>query len=115
MGLGPLFLARFLSHLRGDFLGTGFPGRGWVEQPGTALSIWLPARLSRGTHASLPFLQGPVQDSHRVLLHQRVEPEGAQDSYGKEASSYLKHMYVCKWVSPYGDTCRDARISFLMS
>lgn len=107
----PSFPARFLSHLRGDFLGKGFPGRAWwsgLVQPSVSGSQ---QDFPGGTHASLPFLQGPVQDSHRVLLHQRVEPEEAQDSSGKETSSHLTGLSIHTCISPYVDKCRDRYMS----
>lgn len=92
--------ARFLSHPKGDFLGKGFPGRAWVEQPGTALRVWLPVRLSRG-----PVLASPSSGSCNGLPQSAPASEGgaeeAQDSSGKEMSSHLtcSSTHTCTWVS----------------
>lgn len=78
--------ARFLSHLGGDFLGKGFPGRAWVELPGTALGVWLPGRRSRGDPSWPPLPPGPRQDSHGALLPPRVS-QRPRDSYGRETNA----------------------------
>lgn len=57
-----------------------------------------------------------VQDSHRELPHQRVEPEEAQNSYGRKQGALGRakaHSHVrLSVVSPYIDTCKGVCVSF---
>lgn len=105
--------ARFLSHLGGDFLGKGFPGRAWVELPGTALGVWLPGRLSRGDPCWPPLPPGPGQDSHRALLPRRVS-QRPRHSYGRGTSGCLTGFVALTCPSVSGDlhmyTCVGMRV-----
>ena len=119
--VGPCALpspSRFLSLLKGDFLGEGFPGRVWVEQHGTDLCL-APSKIFQGE----PRLASPFS---RVLLRTLTEwsyiksrPRGTRDSSEKKTSRHRTHVSThmddCYWVSPYVDTCTDACRSFLVS